>query len=82
MIEDLGKGELSKDEYPYMREPTAAVLRSMSCESGSVRTNTNSRPAQSMRTAKPTSTWATRIKSSDDGNTRYASIHPYICMDI
>lgn len=71
VIEDLAKGELSKEEYPYVREPPAAVLHSMSGDSISVRsTATNSKPAQSMRTSKPNSTWATRSKPSDDGQSR------------
>jgi syntaxin-binding protein 1 len=77
VIEDLTKGELSKDEYPYMREPSAAVLRSMACETGSVRTS-KTQP-QSQRTSKPTSTWATKAKPSDDGNTRYIFV---ICLYI
>lgn len=79
VIEDLAKGELSKEEYPYVREPPAAVLHSMSGDSISVRsTATNSKPAQSMRTSKPNSTWATRSKPSDDGQSSDSALrHAY-----
>ena len=76
MIEDLAKGELSKEEYPYMREPSAAVLRSMASDSVSVRTSTsNSKPVQSMRTSKPASTWASKLRPSEDGCSRYVNIY-------
>lgn len=80
VLEDLAKGELSKEEYPYVKEPSVAVLHSMAGDSVSVRsTPANSRPAQSMRTSKPTSsTWATRARPSDDGQSSDSALkHAY-----
>lgn len=75
VIEDLTKGTLSKDEYPYVKEPSAAVLQSMSGDTGSARsTTTNSKPAQSMRTARPNSTWASKARPSDDGQSGESSL--------
>ena len=75
MIEDLAKGELSKEEYPYMREPSAAVLRSMTSDNVSLQTSaSNSKPAQSMRTSKPVSTWASKLRPSEDGCSRHVNI--------
>ena len=74
MIEDLANGELSKEEYPYMKEPSAAVLQSMASGSVSLRLPTsNTKPAQSMRTSKPTSTWASKLRPSEDGCSRYVN---------
>ncbi|MCO5559681.1 hypothetical protein L7F22_013282 [Adiantum nelumboides] len=84
VLEDLAKGDLSKEEYPYVKEPSTPVLHSMAGDSVSVRsTPANSKPAQSMRTSKPGSTWATRSRPSDDGQSsesalRHASSDPKI----
>ncbi|KAH6558406.1 hypothetical protein KP509_1Z065700 [Ceratopteris richardii] len=72
VLEDLARGGLSKEEYPYLNEPSSAILQTMSGDSISVRsTPVHPKPAQSMRTSKPGSTWAARSKSSGDGQSSY-----------
>lgn len=84
VIEDLSKGVLSKEEYPYVKELSPAVIHAMSGDTGSVRSTTsNSKPAQSMRTARPNSTWASKARPSDEGqsgefNLRHAHSDPKI----
>ncbi|MCO5547266.1 hypothetical protein L7F22_000713 [Adiantum nelumboides] len=79
VLEDLAKGELSKEEYPYVKEPSATILHSMAGDGVSVRsTPANSKPVQSMRTSKPSSTWATRSRTSDDGQSSESALkHAY-----
>ncbi|KAH9328210.1 hypothetical protein KI387_000318, partial [Taxus chinensis] len=69
LIESLNKGELSKDEYPCMNEPStsshSSPYHSSRMDASSLR-STNSQPVHSVRTARPASTWA-RPRNSDDG---------------
>ncbi|KAH7352483.1 hypothetical protein KP509_19G048300 [Ceratopteris richardii] len=70
ILEELASGKLSKDEYPYVKEPSAAQIQMMAGDSLSVRSSpANSRPAQSVR-----STWATKAKLSDDGQSSDSSL--------
>ncbi|GAV60235.1 Sec1 domain-containing protein [Cephalotus follicularis] len=69
LIENLGKGELPKNDYSCMNEPTVQP----DTHSGSVRktqapvaSSERKAPAQSMRSRR-TATWA-RPRCSDDGN--------------
>ncbi|XP_057827206.1 SNARE-interacting protein KEULE isoform X1 [Cryptomeria japonica] len=68
LIESLSKGELSKDEYPCMNEPStsshSSPFHSSRMDAASVR-SANSQ-AYSVRTSRPASTWA-RPRNSDDG---------------
>ncbi|EOX96216.1 Secretory 1A [Theobroma cacao] len=69
LIENLSKGELPKNDYSCMNEPSAVVQDRP--QNGSMRTRptpaapTEKRPAHSMRSRR-TATWA-RPHSSDDG---------------
>ncbi|KAG0477883.1 hypothetical protein HPP92_012602 [Vanilla planifolia] len=63
LIENLSKGDLPKNEYPCMNDPSPSF--SETAQIGSVRTNQN-QPAHSMRSRRPATTWA-RPRSSDDG---------------
>uniref|UniRef100_A0A0D6QYN7 SNARE-interacting protein KEULE n=1 Tax=Araucaria cunninghamii TaxID=56994 RepID=A0A0D6QYN7_ARACU len=67
LIESLGKGELSSEEYPCMNDPpsTPSPSQSSRMNGASVR-STTSQQAHSVRTSKPASTWARR-RQSDDG---------------
>nr|XP_029117494.1 SNARE-interacting protein KEULE isoform X5 [Elaeis guineensis] len=62
LIEKLGKGELPKDEYPCMNDPSPTFLGTS--QSVPVRT-AHFQPAHSMRSRR-TATWA-RPRNSDDG---------------
>ncbi|XP_024530401.1 SNARE-interacting protein KEULE [Selaginella moellendorffii] len=69
LVEDMEKGKLSLEDYPYVKGPSEGTS-GKSSSTGSSRLPTappNSRPAQSMRTSKPGSTWASRPRASDDG---------------
>ncbi|CAN6466572.1 unnamed protein product [Victoria cruziana] len=61
LIRQLSKGELSKDDFPCMNDPSVTVHGS---QSAPVRT-THGQPAHSMRSRRP-ATWA-RPRQSDDG---------------
>ncbi|KAJ7563781.1 hypothetical protein O6H91_03G125500 [Diphasiastrum complanatum] len=69
VLEELAKGDLSQDEYPYVKEPSSSSSRVTAGEHMSSRPPTapSSKPAQSMRTSRPTSTWASKSRASDDG---------------
>eukprot|EP00850_Spirogloea_muscicola_P000416 SM000002S05496 [mRNA] locus=s2:67784:72742:- [translate_table: standard] len=75
VVEDLAKGDLPKDEYPYVKEPSAAVLRGMASvvptpspsTANAATTTTPARTGISMRTSARTS-WASKSKSSDDSS--------------
>lgn len=70
LIEKLNKGELPKDEYPCMNDPSPTFHGTS--QSLPVRT-THSQPAYSMRSRRP-ATWA-RPRNSDDGYSRYIDNH-------
>ncbi|CAL9773812.1 unnamed protein product [Musa acuminata subsp. burmannicoides] len=61
LIEKLSKGELPKDEYPCMNDPSSSFHETSQDASAST---THHAPAQSMRSRR--ATWA-RPRSSDDG---------------
>ncbi|URE21394.1 SNARE-interacting protein KEULE [Musa troglodytarum] len=61
LIEKLSKGELPKDEYPCMNDPSSSFRETSQDVSAST---THHAPAQSMRSRR--ATWA-RPRSSDDG---------------
>lgn len=64
LIEKLSKGELPKDEYHCMSDPSSS-FRGIS-SSLSARTSPAHQPAQSMRSRRTGGTWA-RPRNSDDG---------------
>ncbi|VAH41096.1 unnamed protein product [Triticum turgidum subsp. durum] len=64
LIEKLSKGELPKDEYHCMSDPSSS-FRGIS-SSMSARTSPAHQPAQSMRSRRTAGTWA-RPRNSDDG---------------
>ncbi|EMS45373.1 putative protein transport Sec1a [Triticum urartu] len=64
LIEKLSKGELPKDEYHCMSDPSSS-FRGIS-SSMSARTSPAHQPAQSMRSRRTGGTWA-RPRNSDDG---------------
>uniref|UniRef100_A0ACD5YB07 Uncharacterized protein n=1 Tax=Avena sativa TaxID=4498 RepID=A0ACD5YB07_AVESA len=64
LIEKLSKGELPKDEYHCMSDPSSS-FRGIS-SSSSARTSPAHQPAQSMRSKWNGGTWA-RPRNSDDG---------------
>jgi hypothetical protein len=66
LIESLHNGELSKEEYPFMNEPSS-TFQSSRINGASARSTNSS--AHSVRTSKPASTWA-RPRHSDDGYSR------------
>jgi syntaxin-binding protein 1 len=73
-VEDMDKGVLSKEEYPYLKDPSGSSMHASSPFSRPP-TTPNSRPVQSRRTTAkgPGSTWASRGRaSSDDGYSRFA----------
>ena len=55
LIESLHNGELSKEEYPCMNEPSS-TFQSSRTNRASIRSTNSS--AHSVRTSKPSSTWA------------------------
>ncbi|THU60438.1 hypothetical protein C4D60_Mb07t12710 [Musa balbisiana] len=61
LVEKLSKGELPKDEYPCMNDPSSSFRETSQDVSAST---THHAPAQSMRSRR--ATWA-RPRSSDDG---------------
>ncbi|RWW68626.1 hypothetical protein BHE74_00023846, partial [Ensete ventricosum] len=62
LIEKLSKGELSKDEYPYINDPSDTAPAASN--NALARTSTG-QPAHSMRSRR-TATWA-KSRNSDDG---------------
>ncbi len=75
VVEDIDKGVLSREEYPYLKEPSGSAMHSSS-PSSRPPTAPHSKPVQSMRTTAkgPGTTWASRGRaSSDDGYSRFAS---------
>ncbi|URE31596.1 SNARE-interacting protein [Musa troglodytarum] len=68
LLEKLSKGELSKDEYPYINDPSATAPAASN--NASARTST-AQPAHSMRSRR-TATWA-KTRNSDDGYSSFCS---------
>ncbi|KNA03296.1 hypothetical protein SOVF_210570, partial [Spinacia oleracea] len=69
LIENVNKGELSKNDYQYINEPTPVNrehIRSQSTSLSSTTTTTATGPPRSMRSRR-TATWA-RPHSSEDGS--------------
>jgi syntaxin-binding protein 1 len=69
VVEDIDKGVLSREEYPYLKEPSGSAMHSSS-PSSRPPTAPHSKPVQSMRTTAkgPGTTWASRGRApSDDG---------------
>ncbi|KAG8070609.1 hypothetical protein GUJ93_ZPchr0006g42562 [Zizania palustris] len=64
LIEKLSKGELPKDEYHCMNDPSPSFHRIPT--NSSVRTSPAHQPAHSMRSRRTGGTWA-RPRGSDDG---------------
>eukprot|EP00246_Nothoceros_aenigmaticus_P006246 TRINITY_DN1903_c0_g1_i3.p1 TRINITY_DN1903_c0_g1~~TRINITY_DN1903_c0_g1_i3.p1 ORF type:complete len:668 (+),score=135.04 TRINITY_DN1903_c0_g1_i3:36-2006(+) len=65
VLEQLAKGELPREEYPYVREPGPGTAGLISADSTS---KAPSKPAQSMRTTGRGATWATqKARPADDG---------------
>jgi syntaxin-binding protein 1 len=67
LIEKLSKGELPKDEYYCMNDPSPSFHGLPM--SSSVRTSPAHQPAHSMRSRRTGGTWA-RPRGSDDGYSR------------
>jgi syntaxin-binding protein 1 len=63
LIEKLSKGELPKDEYHYLNDPSPSFR---GIPSASTQTSPAHQPAQSMRSRRTGGTWA-RPRDSDDG---------------
>ncbi|KAG6548880.1 hypothetical protein Mapa_009643 [Marchantia paleacea] len=68
LVEDLVKGELSKDEYPYVKEPVGPLPTTQAANPNSPAAAT--KPAvHSRRTNRPAaSTWANKGRSYDDAS--------------
>ncbi|CAL9089776.1 unnamed protein product [Musa acuminata var. zebrina] len=62
LIEKLSKGELSKDEYPYINNPSATAP---AASNNALARASTAQPAHSMRSRR-TATWA-KTRNSDDG---------------
>ncbi|XP_047341650.1 SNARE-interacting protein KEULE-like [Impatiens glandulifera] len=78
LIEKLGKGELSKSEYPSMNDPSPSFHGTNS--KTATLTNNNGAPApHSMRQRR--GTWAQKQPSSDDGNSSSDSILRHASSD-
>lgn len=79
-MEEIDKGTLSREEYPYVKEPggTGSSYQSSSSQPGTrPPVNPNSKPVQSRRTVgvgrTGGSTWASKGRaSSEDGYSRFA----------
>ena len=67
LIEKLSKGELPKEDYPCMNDPSPSFHGSTSLSS-SASSNQGQAAAQSMRSRR-TPTWA-KPRGSDDGYSR------------
>ncbi|KAG0585407.1 hypothetical protein KC19_2G009300 [Ceratodon purpureus] len=71
VVEEIDKGTLSKEEYPYVKDPAGSSYHSSSSQPGTrPPVNPNSKPVQSRRTVGKTggSTWASKGRaSSEDG---------------
>ncbi|PKA47665.1 Protein transport Sec1a [Apostasia shenzhenica] len=70
LIEKLNKGELSKNDYPFMNEPAPAKLEAPNTSAPTQR-GCNQGP-HSMRSRR-TPTWA-KQRISDDGSSKYAAL--------
>lgn len=74
-MEEIDKGSLSREEYPYLKDPAGSSHQSSSSASTRPPVNPNSKPVQSRRTVGKGggSTWASKGRaSSEDGYSRFA----------
>lgn len=76
LIEKLNKGELPKNEYPCMNDPSPTIHGTT--QGLSIRTS-QVQPAHSMRSRR-TATWA-RPRNSDDGYSRYVATNWQINLE-
>jgi syntaxin-binding protein 1 len=76
VLEEIDKGTLSKEEYPYVKDPAGSSYHSSSSQPGArPPVNPTSKPVQSRRTVGKAggSTWASKGRaSSEDGYSRFA----------
>ena len=74
VVEEMDKGSLSREEYPYLKDPAGSSHQSSSSLSTRPPVNPNSRPVESRRTVgKGGSTWASKGRaSSEDGYSRFS----------
>lgn len=72
LIEKLSKGELPKDEYHCLNDPSPSFR---GIPSASTQTSPAHQPAQSMR-SRTGGTWA-RPRDSDDGYSRFVTSYPH-----
>lgn len=73
-MEEIDKGSLSREEYPYLKDPAGSSHQSSSSLSTRPPVNPNSKPVQSRRTVGKGggSTWASKGRaSSEDGYSRF-----------
>ena len=74
-MEEIDKGTLSREEYPYVKDPAGSSYQSSSSQPGAhPLVNPNSKPVQSRRTVgKPGGvSWALKGRaSSEDGYSRF-----------
>ncbi|CAM6128065.1 unnamed protein product [Calypogeia fissa] len=67
LIEDIGKGDLSKEEYPYVKEPSGPWPSSQAADANVQPASAKNAAIQSRRTNRPSgSTWANRGRNTDD----------------
>jgi syntaxin-binding protein 1 len=70
LVEEIDKGSLSREEYPYLKDPAGSSHQSSSSLSARPPVNPTSKPVQSRRTVGKGggSTWASKGRaSSEDG---------------
>lgn len=75
VVEEIDKGSLSREEYPYLKDPAGSSHQSSSSLSTRPPVNPNSKPVQSRRTVGKGggSTWALKGRAgSEDGYSRFA----------
>lgn len=73
-MEEIDKDSLSREEYPYVKDPAGNSLNSSSSPSTRPPANPNSKPVQSRRTVGKTggTTWASKGRaSSEEGYSRF-----------
>lgn len=68
VVEEIDKDSLSREEYPYVKDPAGNSLNSSSSPSTRPPANPNSKPVQSRRTVGKTggTTWASKGRASSE----------------
>lgn len=76
LVEDSVKGELSKEEYPYVKEPSGPMPTTQAADPNGQPAGSKNAAIHSRRTNRPTgSTWANkgRNTASNDDSSKYLS---------